>query len=53
MALAILGCFLLLPGLFGLYFTGRTALTWVPVVMGATILLFTALRFACKKVKIC
>jgi hypothetical protein len=53
MALAVLGCFLLLPDLFVLYFTGKAALTWVPVVMGSTVLLFAALRFVCKKVKIC
>jgi cation-transporting ATPase E len=53
MAGAILGCFLILPDLFALHFSGRAALTWVPVVIGSTILVFTALRFLCKKVKIC
>ncbi len=53
MAAAVLGCFLLLPELFALHFSGRAALTWVPVVIGSTVLLFTALRFVCKKVKIC
>lgn len=53
MAGAILGCFLILPDLFALHFSGRAALIWVPVVIGSTIFIFTALRFLCKKVKIC
>ena len=53
MALGILGCFILLPDLFALHFTGRAAFTWLPVVIAGTVLLFTALRFVCKKVKIC
>ena len=53
MALAILGCFLLLPGLFALHFTGLAALTWMPVVVSGTAILFFFLRMMCKKAKIC
>ena len=52
MGICILGSFLLLPSLFSLYFSGVTALTWLPVVIGSTVLLFALLRFLCKICKI-
>ncbi len=52
MAIGAVGSFLLLPDLFSLHFSGLTALTWVPVVMVGTTLLFGLLRFLCKILKI-
>ena len=53
MALAIAGCFLVLPNLFALHFSSLTALTWLPLVVGGTAILFFFLRMGCKKAKIC
>jgi len=53
MALAIAGCFLLLPSLFALHFSGLAALTWLPIVVVGTAILFFFLRIVCKKAKIC
>lgn len=52
MVVGILGSFLLLPWLFGLHFSGIAALTWLPIVVGSTAIVFGILRFLCKKVKI-
>ena len=53
MALAIAGCFLLLPSLFALHFSGLAALTWLPLVVVGTAILFFFIRIVCKKAKIC
>ena len=53
MAVGILGCFFLLPNLFSLHFSGVGALTWLPLVIGGTVILYVLLRFLCKIGKIC